>query len=71
MLRIRTRKFIGVIALLLLIVCWALLAMVLAQVILPSANDLTANLYYAIAGLGWVLLAMPVISWMSRPDRLR
>jgi len=22
-----------------------------------------------VAGLGWVLPAMPIISWMSRPDR--
>jgi hypothetical protein len=23
-----------------------------------------------VAGMGWVLPAMPIVSWMSRPDRL-
>jgi Protein of unknown function (DUF2842) len=27
-----------------------------------------ATLYYIVAGLGWVLPAMPLISWMARPD---
>jgi hypothetical protein len=25
-------------------------------------------IYYVVAGLGWVLPAMPLIRWMSRPD---
>jgi len=25
-------------------------------------------LYYVVAGLGWVLPAMPLIRWMSRAD---
>jgi hypothetical protein len=29
---------------------------------------LVATLYYVVAGLGWVLPAMPLIKWMSRPD---
>jgi hypothetical protein len=29
---------------------------------------LAAWIFYAVAGLGWVLPAMPLISWMSRPD---
>jgi hypothetical protein len=28
-----------------------------------------AAIYYIVAGLGWVLPAMPLISWMARPDR--
>jgi len=47
----------------------ALLAMAFAQFALQSANALVAALFYAIAGLGWVLPAMPVVSWMQRPDR--
>jgi hypothetical protein len=27
-----------------------------------------AAVYYVVAGLGWVLPAMPLIAWMSRPD---
>ncbi len=65
---IRVRKFIGTFALLGLVTVWALLAMVLAQMILPSATGIVAFVYYAVVGLGWVLPAMPLISWMQRPD---
>jgi hypothetical protein len=35
----------------------------------PVIRDSTvlSILYYVLAGLGWVLPAMPLISWMSRP----
>jgi len=26
-------------------------------------------LFYAVAGLGWVLPAMPLVSWMQRLDK--
>ncbi len=68
-MRIRTRKLIGAVALLALVTAWALIAMAVAQVALAEANPLVAALYYLIAGLGWVLPAMPLVSWMSRPDR--
>jgi hypothetical protein len=69
MLPSRVRKFIGAIALLTLVVVWALLAMALAQVVLTRAGALLQLLYYVVAGLGWVLFAMPLVSWMSRPSR--
>lgn len=65
---IRLRKFIGTLALLGLVTVWSLLAMVVAQLALPRAGGLGAALYYVVAGLGWVLPAMPVIRWMQRPD---
>ena len=68
---IRTRKFIGTIALLTLVCVWGLLAMALAQSVLTDINGFVAAAYYVIAGLGWVLPAMPLISWMSRPDQVR
>jgi dipeptide/tripeptide permease len=66
---IRTRKFIGAVALLTLVMTWGLLAMALAQSVLTNINGFVAALYYVIAGLGWVLPAMPLISWMSRPEK--
>jgi len=66
---IRTRKFIGTIALLLLVAAWGLIAMALAQSVLTDINGFVAAIYYIVAGLGWVLPAMPLISWMSRSDR--
>lgn len=62
----RLRKFIGAIALLALVTVWALLAMALAQSALTSTNGLLAGVYYVVAGLGWVLPAMPIITWMQR-----
>jgi hypothetical protein len=65
---IRIRKLIGAAALIALVVVWALVAMALAQPMLASANHVVQALYYVVAGLGWVLPAMPLITWMSRPD---
>jgi hypothetical protein len=67
-MNIRTRKLIGTIALLVLVSVWGLLAMALAQSVLTNINGFVATIYYIVAGLGWVLPAMPLISWMSRPD---
>jgi len=67
-MHIRTRKLIGTVALLLLASVWALLAMALAQSVLTDINGFVAAIFYVVAGLGWVLPAMPLISWMSRPD---
>ena len=69
-MRIRTRKLIGTVALLLLVTVWALLAMAFAQFALGSSSGFVAALFYVIAGLGWVLPAMPLVSWMQRPDRV-
>ena len=64
---IRLRKFIGAVALFVMVIVWALVAMALAQV--PAIRDsaILSVAYYVIAGLGWVLPAMPVIAWMSAP----
>ena len=65
---IQLRKFIGAILLILLVVTWALLAMAFAQSPLVKANGVMEVLYYVVAGLGWVLPAMPIVKWMSRGD---
>jgi hypothetical protein len=62
----RLRKFIGAIALLVLVTVWALLGMALAQSALTSTNGLLAGIYYVVVGLGWVLPAMPIITWMQK-----
>jgi hypothetical protein len=65
---IRTRKFFGTIALLVLAIVWSLVAMAIAQLPFLADSKLLQAAYYVVAGLGWVLPAMPIISWMSRPD---
>jgi Protein of unknown function (DUF2842) len=61
----RLRKFIGAVALFALVIAWALVAMTVAQ--FPAIRDSRSLslLYYLVAGLGWVLPAMPLVRWMS------
>jgi hypothetical protein len=66
-MNIRTRKLIGTVALIALAVIWTLLAMAMAQSVLTSVSGWIAALFYVVAGLGWVLPAMPIVSWMSKP----
>ena len=68
-MKIRTRKFLGTIALLLLVVVWSLLGMTAAQTPWLANSGLLQAVFYVVAGIGWVLPAMPIVSWMSRPDR--
>ena len=68
---IRSRKLVGTVALLLLVCVWGLLAMALAQSVLTDINGWVASIFYVVAGLGWVLPAMPIISWMAKPDAPR
>jgi hypothetical protein len=65
---IRIRKLIGAVVLITLAVVWVLLAMALAQLPVVKANGLVETIYYVLAGLGWVLPAMPLIRWMSRSE---
>ncbi len=67
-MNIRTRKLIGTVGLLCLVVVWSLLGMAIAQTPLLAASYLAQVIFYVVAGLGWVLPAMPLIAWMSRPD---
>ncbi len=63
---IRPRKLIGAVALIVLVTGWALVAMMLAQFPVIKANRVVETIYYVLAGLGWVLPAMPLVRWMSR-----
>lgn len=65
---IRTRKFLGTIALLVLVVVWSLMGMAVAQMPWLANSGLAQAVFYVVAGIGWVLPAMPIISWMARPD---
>ena len=63
---IRLRKFIGAVALFVLVIVWALVAMALAQAPAIHDNTFASIAYYVIAGIGWVLPAIPIVTWMSR-----
>ena len=65
---IRTRKFLGAIVLILLAAIWSLLGMALAQMPVIANSGWLQAVYYVVVGIGWVLPAMPVVSWMLRHD---
>ena len=65
---IRSRKLLGTIALLALVAIWCLLGMTVAQIPWLANSGLLQAIFYVVAGLGWVLPAMPIVSWMARPD---
>lgn len=67
-MKIRTRKLLGTVALLLLAAIWSLMGMTVAQTPWLEKSGLLQAIFYVVAGLGWVLPAMPIVSWMSRPD---
>jgi hypothetical protein len=64
----RSRKFFGTIALLVLAAAWSLMGMAAAQMPWIANSGLLQAVFYVVVGMGWVLPAMPIVSWMSRPD---
>jgi len=68
-MKIRTRKLIGTVGLLVLVIVWSLGGMAAAQMPWLAASRLAQVLFYAVVGIGWILPAMPLIAWMSRPDK--
>ena len=63
---LRQRKIIGAVALFVLVIVWALVAMALAQMPAIHENAFLSVAYYVIAGIGWCLPAIPIVTWMSR-----
>jgi hypothetical protein len=67
----RLRKLVGTIVLVIFVCLYALTAMTIAAAKLPGASGLAHLLYFAIAGLAWIVPAAPLIAWMQKPDRTR
>ncbi len=62
----RLRKLVGTFALFALVIAWSLVAMAIAQFPPIFNNPWLAGLYYVVAGVGWVLPAMPLVKWMLK-----
>lgn len=62
-----TRKLIGTVLLLVLLVAYPLAGMWVYVTFLGAAPWWGAILYALVAGLGWALPAGAVIRWMARP----
>jgi hypothetical protein len=68
LMNIRQRKLIGAALLLVLVIVWSLVGVAVAQAPVLRESRGWQMLFYVVAGLGWVLPAMPLIKWMSRKD---
>jgi hypothetical protein len=66
-MRPRIRKLIGAVALLIFIPAWAVVTVAVAVARLPGASILGHTLFFAVAGLLWVIPAGLVIRWMLGP----
>jgi hypothetical protein len=65
----RWKKLIGLFVLLAIVAIYVLLVMRAAVAILPEANPLIELLFYAVAGLAWVVPVRYLIVWMNTPGR--
>lgn len=63
----RTRKLIGTVLLLALVIFWALLAMSIAQARVPHMSGFAGGALVVFLGLIWVIPAGLIIRWMTRP----
>jgi hypothetical protein len=65
-LRPRTKKLVGAVVMLIWLPAYALLAMAVGVRVLPHANALVQFIYYAVAGMAWILPIGFMLPWMSR-----
>jgi len=61
----RTRKFFGMLALIIFVFVYVLIAMVVGAVWINPLGGLAQGLYYLIAGLIWIIPAYGIIRWSS------
>lgn len=64
----RTRKLVGTLLLVVMLLGYFLLAMVATAAVLPDKPILVQTIGYALAGFAWVVPAGLLIRWMARPD---
>jgi len=63
------RKLVGTVALVVLVIVYALVATTIATARLADAPAWAHLVYFFVTGILWVLPAMALISWMLKPDR--
>jgi hypothetical protein len=63
-MRARTRKLVGTVLLLIVLTIYSLLVMLAAAAVLPAGGKIVELVFYAIAGVAWVLPAGYLIKWM-------
>jgi len=65
------RKFVGMVLLVTFVIIYAFTAMVIGDMTLQQASNLVRFVYFAIAGLLWVIPAGAIIWWMEKGGKNR
>ena len=68
---VRTKKLIGAAFILFWLPLYSFLVIGIAVRVLPRANDFERFLFYALAGMAWIVPIGLLLPWMSRPPRER
>ena len=67
-MKLRTRKFVGMLLTLSWVVSYSLVMMAIGGVFILGKGMLAEIGFYLIGGLAWLPVEMAIIRWMSRPD---
>lgn len=66
----RTRKLVGGLGLILLVVFWAVAASIVAMG-LVTQSSVVQLVFFLVVGTAWIIPAGAIIAWMQRPPRAR
>jgi hypothetical protein len=67
-MKIRQRKFIGIVATIAFLVVYALIAMAIGGQFVVGYGLAIELPAFILLGVGWIPVAMVLIRWMSKPD---
>ena len=67
-MKLRMRKFVGILLTLSWVVGYCLVMMAVGGVFILGKGVLAEIAFYMIGGLAWIPVEMAIIRWMSRPD---
>lgn len=67
-MKIRQRKFVGIVATIAFLVVYALIAMAIGGKYVVGHGAAVELPAFILLGIGWIPVAMVLIRWMSRPD---
>ncbi|WP_422375794.1 DUF2842 domain-containing protein [Roseibium sp.] len=63
------RRFVGMVVLVVFVIVYAFTAMVIGDLKLQQASFVVQLIYFAVAGLAWVIPAGAIIWWMQKDGR--
>jgi hypothetical protein len=68
-MKIRQRKFIGIMATIVFLIVYALIAMAIGGRYVVGYGQAVELPAFILLGVGWIPVAMVLIRWMSKPDK--